>query len=156
MLSDPDKTTAMVTASIILDVQEWEVVLRDDGSEGDATAADGVWTGVLTWVPSSEGLAAVKVTARDTDERFDTISLDPPIQIGEGTFSIVDALGGGPTLAIGALALMMLASVLIGLLIRRRRARVEHIEDFIEDWGALASTEKKDIDNLLLEDELDL
>lgn len=156
VLSDPDLTTRDVSASVILGEQEWEVILSDDGSGGDAAAGDHVWTGVLIWVPASEGLAALKVTATDSDERFDKISLDPPIQVGEGEFSFVDVLGGGATIALGGIAMMMLASVLVGLLVRRRRARVEHIEDFIEDWGSLAAARPKADHGTALEDELDL
>ncbi len=155
-LDDPDKTTKNVSAEIILNSQNWNLILTDDGSAGDATANDGVWTGVLIWTPASEGFASIRVTATDSDLRYDEEVLD--IEIGPGKFSIVEVFGGGVNLAIGGFVIALLGSLVLAIIIRRRSIRAVDLDDYIESWDSLTIEKTtKDIElELELEEELDI
>ena len=155
-LNDPDKTTKNVSAEIILNSQNWNLILTDDGSAGDATANDGVWTGVLIWTPASEGFASIRVTATDSDLRYDEEVLD--IEIGPGKFSIVEVFGGGVNLAIGGFVIALLGSLVLAIIIRRRSIRAVDLDDYIESWDSLTIEKTtKDIElELELEEELDI
>ena len=153
-LEDDDKTTKNVSAIIILDTQNWSVELNDDGINGDATANDGVWTGVITWVPSSEGYASIRVTATDTDLRYDEEVLD--IKIGAGEFSIIDVFGGGANVAIGGFVLALLISLGLAIMIRKRALKAIDLDEYIESWDSLTIQKENDEKTIISDDELDL
>ena len=153
-LNDLDKTTKNVSAKIILNSQNWDLILNDNGTNGDATANDGIWTGVLTWIPNTEGFASIRVTAKDIDERVDDEVLD--IEVGPGEFSIVKMFGGGANLAIGAFVVTLLGSLILSIVIRRRALRAVDLEDYIESWDSLAIEKTKTNNDLEIEDELDI
>jgi len=153
-LNDDDKTTQNVSAIIILNSQTWSFILSDNGSGGDATANDGIWTGVLTWTPTSEGFASIRVTATDTDQRYDEEVLD--IKVGEGAFSIVEMLGGGANIAIGGFILSLLLSLGLAVLIRKRSLRTIDLDEYIESWDSLTTEKENNDQQIILDDELDI
>jgi len=152
-LEDADNTTNNVSAMIILGSQNWSMELNDRGENGDATENDGVWTGVITWIPNSEGFASVRVTATDTDLRYDEVVLD--IKIGGGEISIIDFFGGGANIAIGGFILAMLISLVLALIIRKRGLNTIELDDYIESWDSLTIQKEKE-KPLISDDELDL
>ncbi|CAI8262032.1 MAG: Uncharacterised protein [Methanobacteriota archaeon] len=154
-LIDADKTTKNVTGIIILNSQKWSLNLSDNGINGDAKANDGIWTGILTWTPNSEGFASIRITAKDTDLRYDEVVLD--INIGAGSFSIIDVFGGGANLAIGGFVFTLLLSLGFAIIIRKRSLRAIDLDEYIESWDSL--TIEKDGSNpkpILDDDELDI
>ena len=154
-LIDADKTTKNVTGIIILNSQKWSLNLSDNGINGDAKANDGIWTGILTWTPNSEGFASIRITAKDTDLRYDEVVLD--INIGAGSFSIIDVFGGGANLAIGGFVFTLLLSLGFAIIIRKRSLRAIDLDEYIESWDSLAI--EKDESNpkpILDDDELDI
>ena len=152
-LEDADNTTNNVSAMIILGAQNWSMELNDRGENGDATENDGVWTGVITWIPNSEGFASVRVTATDTDLRYDEVVLD--IKIGGGEISIIDFFGGGANIAIGGFILAMFISLVLALIIRKRGLNTIELDDYIESWDSLTIQKEKE-KPLISDDELDL
>ena len=152
-LDDADNTTKNVSAVIILASQNWSLELNDNGKNGDATENDGIWTGVLTWVPGSEGFASVRVTATDTDLRYDEEVLD--IKIGSGDFSIIDFFGGGANVAIGGFILALLISLGLALMIRKRTLNSIDLDEYIESWDSLTIQNEKE-KPLISDDELDI
>lgn len=126
-LDDPDGTTNYVNATITKNLQTWELNLTDDNN-------DGIWVGDIEIVATEGGKAQVKVTAFD-GETIDFMSIDVDFVDKESDTSSLFVIAGGIT------SFLLIASLLVWLIIRRRK-RLADI-DLIDSWGVFGGEQKE-------------
>ena len=132
-LDDPDGTTNVVRGELTSGGVSENMYFRDDGTNGDEFAEDGIWTSRFAWVVSGGSWARVEVWAIDGE-------LVSPGQVI--TLPIVEPERKGLESWVSNMALpILLASMAIlsaaGLAYRRNVAR-EIIKDMevIESWSS--------------------
>ena len=133
-LDDPDGTTGLVNATITKNTQTWELNLTDENN-------DGIWIGDIEIIANEGGKAQVKVTAFD-GEVIDYMSVDIDFVEQEVDNSSLFIIAGGVA------SFLIIASLLVWLIIRRRK-RLADI-DLIESWGVFGGEQKE-----YLEEELE-
>jgi hypothetical protein len=133
-LDDPDGTTGLVNATITKNTQIWELNLTDENN-------DGIWIGDIEIIANEGGKAQLKVTAFD-GEVIDYMSVDVDFVEQEVDNSSLFIIAGGVT------SFLLIASLLVWLIIRRRK-RLADI-DLIESWGVFGGEQKE-----YLEEELE-
>ena len=126
-LDDPDGTTGLVNATITKNTQSWELNLTDENN-------DGIWIGDIEIIANEGGKAQVKVTAFD-GEVIDYMSVDIDFVEKEVDNSSLFIIAGGVT------SFLLIASLLVWLIIRRRK-RLADI-DLIESWGVFGGEQKE-------------
>ena len=118
-LSDPDGTTQLINATITRNLQVWGFNLTDDNG-------DGIWVGEIEIMPGESGKAQIKVTAIDGED-LDYLSINIDFTEEENdNFSMYVAAG-----SIGGFILL---SLVIAMLVLKRRKRLADI-DLIDNWG---------------------
>ena len=126
-LDDPDGTTNHVNATITKNLQTWELNLTDDNN-------DGIWVGEIELIVTEGGKAQVKVTAFD-GETIDFMSIDVDFVEKESDNSSLLVIAGGVA------SFLLVASLLVWLIIRRRK-RLADI-DLIDSWGVFGGEQKE-------------
>ena len=129
-LDDPDGTTNHVNATITKNLQTWELNLTDDNN-------DGIWVGEIELIVTEGGKAQVKVTAFD-GETIDFMSIDVDFVEKESDNSSLFVIAGGVA------SFLLVASLLVWLIIRRRK-RLADI-DLIDSWGVFGGEQKEYLD----------
>ena len=105
---------------------------------------DGVWTGNLTIVPNEEGEPYLRVTAYDTSGVHDSLSHNLK-------FSPIVEDNSSMIMVGGSVAGFMIISLLIAMLIIRRRKKIADLE-LIDNWGVFGSEKKEYVEEIGLED----
>ena len=126
-LDDPDGTTGHVNATITKNLQTWELNLTDENN-------DGIWVGSIELIATEAGKAQVKVTAFD-GETIDFMSIDVDFVEKESDNSSLFVIAGGIA------SFLIVASLLVWLIIRRRK-RLADI-DLIDSWGVFGGDQKE-------------
>ena len=126
-LDDADGTTGHVNATITKNLQTWNLNLTDDNN-------DGILIGEVEILSNEGGKAQIKVTAFD-GETIDFMSIDVDFVEIESENSSLFVLAGG------VVSFLLVASLLVWLIIKRRKRLADL--DLIDSWGVFGGEQKE-------------
>ncbi len=140
-LEDLDGTTEIVRGELIYGGVSDSMFFRDDGTNGDEVASDGIWTSRFAWVVSGGSWVRVEVWAIDGDlVSPDQVATLPIIESGsEGLESWIVDLG---------LPIMLTSMALLSIFgLANRRNRISEIAkdiEVIEGWSSFDPMEMEE------------
>ena len=135
-LQDADGTTQMegsVQGRVSFGSTNTEFTMVDDGTSGDETAGDGIYTGMISTNPGAENWASIEVWALDGDLSSNVVKQQLSIHHASGMSGIFDLLGSTGITALVALVLVL--ALVGGLYVLRGKRRLAADLELIESWG---------------------
>ena len=135
-LQDADGTTQMegsVQGRVSFGSINNEFTMVDDGTGGDETAGDGIYTGTITTNPGAENWASVEVWALDGDLSSNVVKEQLSVHHASGISGIFGLLGSTGITALVALVLIL--ALVGGLYVLRGKRRLAADLELIESWG---------------------
>ena len=130
-LVDLDGTTSIVRGELRAGGVSQSLELRDDGTEGDQFAGDGIWTYRSVWTLSGSS-ARVEVWALDGDTVSPGLVEVIPIEAPEDASMLDWLLGSGLPFLIMALTIAIMAGIAYA---STRRRQISKDLEMIESWS---------------------
>ena len=130
-LVDPDGTTSSVSGELRSSGISQALEFRDDGSEGDQFAGDGIWTYLSIWTLSGSN-ARVEVWALDGDVVSPGLVEIVQVESPDDTNMLDWLLGSGLPFLIVVLTILIMAGIAY---VGTRRRQITKDLDMIESWS---------------------
>jgi len=131
-LVDPDGTTSSVRGELHVGGISQALEFRDDGTEGDQFAGDGIWTYMAVWTLTGSS-ARVEVLALDGDMVSPSLVEVITIEAPEDTDMFDWLMGTGLPFLIAALTLATMAGIAYA---STRRRQISEDLEMIESWSS--------------------